>query len=65
MKIFIIAGKAKCGKTTFGNFLREELKEYGYKPCVMQLTGPLYGYAEDYFDWDPNSDEKPREFFIV
>ncbi|MBQ8131544.1 MAG: hypothetical protein IJ193_03545 [Bacilli bacterium] len=62
MKLFIIAGKAKCGKTTFGNYLREELKEYGYKPCVMQITGPLYGYAEDYFDWDPNSDEKPREF---
>ena len=62
MKIFIIAGKAKCGKNTFGEFLREELKEYGYKPCVMQITDPLYRYAENYFDYDPNSDEKPREF---
>ncbi len=62
MKIYIIAGKAKCGKSTFGTYLREELKEFGYKPCVMQITDPLYNYASKYFDWDPNSDEKPREF---
>ena len=62
MKIYVIAGRAKCGKTTFGNYLREELKTYGYKPCVMQITNPLYSYAANYFDWDPNSDEKPREF---
>lgn len=62
MKIYVIAGKAKCGKTTFGNYLREELKQYGYKPCVMQITDPLYRYASNYFDWDPNCDDKPREF---
>ncbi len=62
MKIFILTGKAKTGKTTFGNYLREELKKAYYKPCVMQLTNPLYTYAANYFDWDPNSDEKPREF---
>lgn len=62
MKIFILTGKAKTGKTTFGNYLREELKQLGYKPCVMQLTNPLYSYAANYFDWDPNSEEKPREF---
>ena len=48
---------------TFGEMLREELKDYGYKPCVMQLTDPLYNYAKNYFDWDGNKDEKPREFF--
>lgn len=62
MKVYLIAGKAKCGKTTFGNYLREELKELGYKPCVMQITQILYQYAANYFDWDPNSDDKPREF---
>ena len=44
------------------NLLVEELKEYGYKPCVMHLTTPLYSYAENYFEWNENSDEKPREF---
>lgn len=62
MKLYVIGGKAKSGKNTFGKFLREELKDYGYKPCVMHLTNPLYSYAENYFEWNENSDEKPREF---
>ena len=28
----------------------------------MQITSPLYHYAEDYFEWDSRQDEKPREF---
>lgn len=63
MKIFIIGGKAKSGKTAFGEMLKEELKDYGYKPCVMQITDPLYNYAKNYFEWDGNKNEKPREFF--
>ena len=39
------------------------LKDYGYKPCVMQITNPLYNYAYNYFEWDGNEKEKPREFF--
>ena len=62
MKIFVIGGVARSGKSTFGNLLKEELKDYGYKPCVMQITSPLYNYAEKYFNYDPNRDQKPREF---
>lgn len=62
MKIFIIGGQAKCGKNTLGEFLREELKDYGYKPCVMHITEPLYSYARNYFDWNGNDQDKPREF---
>ena len=62
MKIFVIGGEAKSGKSTFGKYLREELKDYGYKPCVMQITNPLYNYASNYFNYDPNRDPKPREF---
>lgn len=62
MKIFVISGQARTGKSTLGNYLRDELKEYGYKPCVMHLTEPLYGYARNYFNWDENTGEKPREF---
>ena len=47
MKIYVITGHAKSGKTTFGNILKEKLKEYGYKPCVMQITSPLYHYADE------------------
>ena len=52
MKIYIIGGKAKSGKNTFGEMLRDNLKEYGYKPCVMQITEPLYSYARNYFEYD-------------
>lgn len=62
MKVYVIGGKAKCGKTTFGNYLREELKEYGYKPCVMHITEPLYTYAREYFSWNGHDADKPREF---
>ena len=62
MKVFIIGGTAQSGKNTFGKFLRDELKIYGYKPCVMHLTEPLYSYAKNYFSWDERTDEKPREF---
>ena len=62
MKIFIIGGNAKSGKNTFGELLRDNLKEYGYKPCVLQITEPLYSYARNYFEYDIEKDEKPREF---
>ncbi len=62
MKIYVIGGKAKCGKNTFGEYLKEQLKDYGYKPCVMHLTEPLYEYARNYFCWNENEEEKPREF---
>lgn len=63
MKVYVIGGKARCGKSTFGEYLREELKDYGYKPCVMHITAPLYQYASTYFEWDGNENTKPREFF--
>lgn len=62
MKIFVIGGKARTGKNTLGDYLREGLKNYGYKPCVMHITSPLYSYARNYFEWDGNDNTKPREF---
>ena len=62
MKIYIIGGKAQSGKNTLGEYLKEELKDYGYKPCVMHITEPLYSYAKNYFEWDGNKENKPREF---
>lgn len=62
MKIFIIGGKARSGKNTLGEYLKEELKNYGLKPCIMHITEPLYNYARNYFEWDGNTEDKPREF---
>lgn len=62
MKIYIIGGKAQCGKNTLAKFIKEEIKEKGQKACLMRITGPLYSYAKNYFEWNEQSDEKPREF---
>lgn len=62
MKVFVIGGKAKSGKNTLANFLKEELKVKGYNPCIMHITEPLYLYAEKYFDWNGKEETKPREF---
>ena len=62
MRIYVIGGRAKSGKNTFGEYLREELKDYGYKPCVMHITEPLYSYARTYFEWNGREEDKPREF---
>lgn len=62
MKLYIIGGTAGSGKTTFGKCLMEQLIIKGYNPCIINLTGPLYSYAEKYFGWDGNLDNKPREF---
>ena len=62
MKLYVIGGKAKNGKNTFAKFIRGELKNYGYQPCVMHLTEPLYSYARNYFEWNEHINEKPREF---
>ena len=62
MKIFVIGGKARAGKNTFGEYCSDHLKDYGYNPCVMHITEPLYGYARNYFSWDERGISKPREF---
>ncbi|MBQ6477283.1 MAG: hypothetical protein IJI43_02485 [Bacilli bacterium] len=62
MKLYLITGKAETGKSALGEYLKEELKNREYEPCIMQVTYPLYHYAEDYFEWDKKSNAKPREF---
>ena len=62
MIVLVIGGKARSGKTTFGEFLKEHFKENGYNACLMKITEPLYGYAKNYFDWDGRDGSKPREF---
>ena len=62
MILFVIGGKARAGKNTFGELLKKHLKDFGYNACVMKITEPLYEYAKNYFDWDGRDASKPREF---
>lgn len=59
MKIFLICGKAGHGKTTFANFLEEELSLKGE---VLRIAfGDLLKYVcRQYYGWDGVKDEKGR-----
>lgn len=60
MKVYLIAGKARNGKDTFGKFLKEYYKQFDKKVCVMHIGNYIKHFAIDYFDWDGNDETKPR-----
>ena len=60
MKLYLICGKARSGKNTFANLLKEELEKCNKKVCLLKITSPLYLYAKEYFSWDGSEDNKPR-----
>lgn len=61
MKLYLICGKARAGKDTFAKLIKQEEEKDNNKVCILKLTAPLYGWAEDYFNYDKEKDEKPRE----
>ena len=48
MKLYVIGGKAKSGKTTFGKFIKEELKKNGYWIIGLELDGTIDFTEQDY-----------------
>lgn len=60
MKIYLIGGKARNGKDTFGKMFRDHYQLLGKKVCVMHLSNYIKHFAIDYFDWDGKDDTKPR-----
>ena len=62
MKIFLLAGKAGCGKDLMGNYMKTKYNYKGEAACILHITTPLYEYAKNYFSWDGNMKDKPREF---
>ena len=61
MKLYLICGKARAGKDTFAKLIKQEEEKDNHKVCILKLTAPLYSWAEDYFNYDKEKDEKPRE----
>ena len=61
MKLYLICGKARAGKDTFAKLIKQEEEKDNNKVCILKLTAPLYSWVEDYFNYDKENDEKPRE----
>ena len=61
MKLYLICGKARAGKDTFAKLIKQVEVKDNNKVCILKLTAPLYSWVEDYFNYDKEKDEKPRE----
>lgn len=62
MKIFLLAGKAGSGKDLLGKYMKTQYDFQGMNTCILHITAPLYEYAKNYFSWNGDMTEKPREF---
>jgi len=58
MKIFIISGKARHGKTTVANYINELLGNC----AITSYSRYIKMYASDVSDWDGTDENKPRRF---
>lgn len=60
MKIYLISGKARNGKSTVGEFIKEEYENKGKKVCEIGYGSYIKYYAKTYFGWDGKEETKPR-----
>ncbi len=60
-KIYLISGKARHGKDTFSNYLKEEYEKNNKKVIVTQLSKYIKYYAREMTGWNLTEEDKPRE----
>ncbi len=58
--IICISGKARHGKDTFCDMLKDELEKCGSKVLVIRYADLLKYLCKDYFGWDGQKDDKGR-----
>ncbi|HHT38264.1 MAG TPA: hypothetical protein GXZ95_02475 [Mollicutes bacterium] len=59
--IYVIAGKARRGKTTSALLMKEEYEKRGKKVAITSYGKHIKDYVKNYFGWDGNEKTKPRE----
>ena len=60
-KIYIICGKARHGKDTIAEMIRNYYKENGSDILNLQYSSYIKEYAQKISNWDGSEETKPRE----
>lgn len=63
-EIYIFAGKARAGKDTCANYIKEFCEKNNKKYLCLQYSGYLKDYAKKITDWDGSDKTKPRQLLI-
>jgi hypothetical protein len=61
MKVFIISGKARSGKSTVSELIKKYYENIGLKTIILAYGRYIKMYAKDVSDWDGSDETKPRE----
>lgn len=62
MKVYIIGGKAGCGKNTTANYIKDYYESIGKKCIITEISKYLKLFAYEVKDWDGKRETKPRSF---
>ena len=62
MKVYIIAGKARSGKTQTAQVLKKLYEEQGLKVVISEYSKYIKLFAKELLGWDMKSEPKPRDF---
>ncbi len=60
--IVLLSGKARSGKNTVINYLKDELEKQGIKTTELMIAKTIKDYAKEHFGWDGREETKPRTF---
>ena len=62
MKVYIIAGKAGCGKNTTANYIKSYYEYLGKNCVITEISKYLKLFAYEVKNWDGKRETKPRSF---
>jgi hypothetical protein len=62
MKIFLIAGKARSGKDSVANSIKNYYDQKKAKTVLTEFSKYIKLFATEMIDWEYNKEPKPRKF---
>lgn len=62
MKVYVMAGKAGCGKNTSANYMKKYYESVGKSVVITEISKYLKLFAYEIKNWDGERETKPRTF---